>query len=240
MDGRSGELGRGRALYAFRSRDFRLLWSARTVSLIGDGAFLIALGWRTTDADRVGDVARHRAHGQQHRFACDHPHRRRARRPLLAARNDDRLRPGPCRDHGRAGSPGRLGRPLLRPAARPRRRIRRRRRLLLPRRRRNRPACRRVARARLREHVDRHLATGVVRRRPRARGLDLRRGRFRGGLRAQRDHVPRLGAPLAAGAAALVRARAERGHVQVDRGRHPLRRGSALALGRASPSRRSC
>jgi MFS family permease len=35
-------------LYAFRSRDFRLLWSARTVSLIGDGAFLIALGWRTT------------------------------------------------------------------------------------------------------------------------------------------------------------------------------------------------
>ena len=35
-------------MYAFRSRDFRLLWSARTVSLIGDGAFLIALGWRTT------------------------------------------------------------------------------------------------------------------------------------------------------------------------------------------------
>src|SRR5688572_8673716 len=48
MDAESGELGRGRALYAFRSRDFRLLWSARTVSLIGDGAFLIALGWRTT------------------------------------------------------------------------------------------------------------------------------------------------------------------------------------------------
>lgn len=48
MDARSGEPGRGRALYAFRSRDFRLLWSARTVSLIGDGAFLIALGWRTT------------------------------------------------------------------------------------------------------------------------------------------------------------------------------------------------
>jgi MFS family permease len=33
---------------AFRSPDFRLLWSARTVSLIGDGAFLIALGWKTT------------------------------------------------------------------------------------------------------------------------------------------------------------------------------------------------
>ena len=49
MDARPGEPGRGRALYAFRSRDFRLLWSARTVSLIGDGAFLIALGWRTTE-----------------------------------------------------------------------------------------------------------------------------------------------------------------------------------------------
>lgn len=41
-------MGRARALHAFRSRDFRLLWSGRTVSLIGDGAFLIALGWRTT------------------------------------------------------------------------------------------------------------------------------------------------------------------------------------------------
>lgn len=42
-------LPRARTLRAFRSRDFRLLWSARTVSLIGDGAFLIALGWRTTE-----------------------------------------------------------------------------------------------------------------------------------------------------------------------------------------------
>ena len=48
MEAHSDRLGRARALYAFRSRDFRLLWSARTVSLVGDGAFLIALGWRTT------------------------------------------------------------------------------------------------------------------------------------------------------------------------------------------------
>jgi MFS family permease len=48
VEAQSGRLGGARALYAFRSRDFRLLWSARTVSLVGDGAFLIALGWRTT------------------------------------------------------------------------------------------------------------------------------------------------------------------------------------------------
>jgi MFS family permease len=30
-----------------RSRDFRLLWAGQTVSLIGDGAFLVALGWKT-------------------------------------------------------------------------------------------------------------------------------------------------------------------------------------------------
>lgn len=48
MEAQTHRLGRARALHAFRSRDFRLLWSARTVSLVGDGAFLIALGWRTT------------------------------------------------------------------------------------------------------------------------------------------------------------------------------------------------
>src|SRR5262245_39481240 len=36
-----------RAFHAFRSREFRLVWSAQTVSLIGDAAFLTALGWRT-------------------------------------------------------------------------------------------------------------------------------------------------------------------------------------------------
>ena len=37
--------GRARALQALRSRDFRLLWSGQTISLVGDGAFLVALGW---------------------------------------------------------------------------------------------------------------------------------------------------------------------------------------------------
>jgi hypothetical protein len=39
--------GRGRALHALRSRDFRLLWSGQTISLVGDGAFLVALGWKS-------------------------------------------------------------------------------------------------------------------------------------------------------------------------------------------------
>jgi MFS family permease len=34
------------ALRALRHRDFRLLWAGQTVSLIGDGAFTIAVGWR--------------------------------------------------------------------------------------------------------------------------------------------------------------------------------------------------
>ena len=36
-----------RFLQAFRSRDFRLLWTGQAISLLGDMAFLVALGWRT-------------------------------------------------------------------------------------------------------------------------------------------------------------------------------------------------
>jgi MFS family permease len=36
-----------RVLRAFRSRDFRLLWTGQAISLLGDAAFVVALGWRT-------------------------------------------------------------------------------------------------------------------------------------------------------------------------------------------------
>jgi MFS family permease len=39
--------GRARAFHALRHRDFRLLWSGQTISLVGDAAFLTALGWKT-------------------------------------------------------------------------------------------------------------------------------------------------------------------------------------------------
>jgi len=38
---------RARLLQAFQSRDFRLLWTGQAISLLGDAAFVVALGWRT-------------------------------------------------------------------------------------------------------------------------------------------------------------------------------------------------
>jgi hypothetical protein len=37
---------RARVLHALRSRDFRLVWGGQSVSLIGNGALFVALGWR--------------------------------------------------------------------------------------------------------------------------------------------------------------------------------------------------
>src|SRR4051812_20093113 len=43
---RAGGTSRGGLLAPLRSRDFRLLWSGACVSLLGDGAFLVALAWQ--------------------------------------------------------------------------------------------------------------------------------------------------------------------------------------------------
>jgi MFS family permease len=44
---RPGGLGRGALLAPLRHRDFRILWTGMTISLIGDGIFLIAVAWET-------------------------------------------------------------------------------------------------------------------------------------------------------------------------------------------------
>jgi MFS family permease len=42
-------LAREGTFAAFRSRDFRLLWGGQAISLTGDAAFLVALGWRVIE-----------------------------------------------------------------------------------------------------------------------------------------------------------------------------------------------
>src|SRR3954447_21528271 len=43
---RRGGLTRVRSLTPLRHRDFRLLWSGMCISLLGDGAFLVAMAWQ--------------------------------------------------------------------------------------------------------------------------------------------------------------------------------------------------
>src|SRR4029453_2634759 len=43
---RPGGFSRVNLLAPLRNRDFRLLWTGMTVSLIGDGIFLIAMAWQ--------------------------------------------------------------------------------------------------------------------------------------------------------------------------------------------------
>src|SRR5213592_3912433 len=43
----TGRSRRPRTFEALRHRDFRLLFTGQTISLIGDAAFVTALGWKT-------------------------------------------------------------------------------------------------------------------------------------------------------------------------------------------------
>src|ERR1700675_2325798 len=44
---RPGGFGRANLLAPLRHRDFRILWTGMTISLIGDGIFLIAIAWES-------------------------------------------------------------------------------------------------------------------------------------------------------------------------------------------------
>ena len=56
MEGVSQASDRGRAFQALRHRDFRLLFSGQAVSLVGDAAFLTALGWKTFTIAGAGKI----------------------------------------------------------------------------------------------------------------------------------------------------------------------------------------
>src|SRR5881394_490643 len=59
MEAVTAPTGRLRVLDALRHRDFRLLWTGQSVSLLGDMAFLTALSWRTftlAGSSRLGVV----------------------------------------------------------------------------------------------------------------------------------------------------------------------------------------
>ena len=43
---REGGFSRANLLIPLRRRDFRVLWTGMTISLIGDGAFLVAMTWQ--------------------------------------------------------------------------------------------------------------------------------------------------------------------------------------------------
>src|SRR4051795_13082305 len=56
MEGISQAAGRTRAFEALRHRDVRLLFAGQSVSLIGDAAFITALGWKTFTLAGAGKI----------------------------------------------------------------------------------------------------------------------------------------------------------------------------------------
>ena len=89
---RAGGVARHGLLAPLRHRDFRLLWVGMCVSLLGDGAFIVALAWqvyaahRRTDRDGHG---RHRHDRPDDRLPAD---RRRRQRSLRSPPRHDRRR----------------------------------------------------------------------------------------------------------------------------------------------------
>ena len=61
---RAGGVARGGLLAPLRHRDFRLLWIGMCISLLGDGAFLVAIAWQVYELVDApdGDVARRHRH----------------------------------------------------------------------------------------------------------------------------------------------------------------------------------
>jgi hypothetical protein len=46
-----GTIGQVKLLLPLRERDFALLWTGMTVSLLGDGIYLVAMAWQVYDLD---------------------------------------------------------------------------------------------------------------------------------------------------------------------------------------------
>ncbi len=89
---RAGGVDRRGLLAPLRHRDFRLLWIGMCVSLLGDGAFLVALAWQVYAAERRADGdghGRHRDDGADDRVPA---RRRRRERPLRPPPADARRR----------------------------------------------------------------------------------------------------------------------------------------------------
>ncbi len=53
----NGLVERVRILRPLRHRDFRLLWTGMTTSLIGDGIFLVSLAWQVYELSNTPDRA---------------------------------------------------------------------------------------------------------------------------------------------------------------------------------------